>query len=226
MDYMNQLLFGILPYIAGAVFLLGCLVRFERGQYSWRAQSSQTLDNGPMFRWASIFFHVGILLLLLGHVFGLLTPQWLYQAMGLSTPAKQLVAIVAGGIFGALCFVGLTYLVYRRLFNARVRANSAPADTFILLLLYLQLITGLLTIPVSTGHMDGAVMVQLANWAQYIVTFRPGAWEFIVDVHWIYKLHVFLGLLMFLSFPFTRLVHIWSFPVIYLGRSYQLVRRH
>ncbi|WP_043771211.1 respiratory nitrate reductase subunit gamma [Algiphilus aromaticivorans] len=224
MDYFNQLIFGVGPYLAGTIFLLGSYLRYERGQYTWRAMSSQIFTSTPNFRRASIAFHVGILLLFFGHLFGLLTPAPVYHALGLSTSAKQLVAMVAGGLFGTLCFVGLTYLLWRRLFNERVRANSAPMDTFIILLLYLQLITGLISIGVSTQHMDGSVMVLLATWAQHIVTFRPEAWQYIADVHWVYKVHVFLGLVMFTAFPFSRLVHIWSWPVAYVRRSYQVVR--
>jgi nitrate reductase gamma subunit len=224
MDYFNQLIFGVGPYLAGTIFLLGSFLRYERGQYTWRAMSSQIFTSTPNFRRASIAFHVGILLLFFGHLFGLLTPAPVYHALGLSTSAKQLLAMVAGGLFGALCFVGLTYLLWRRLFNPRVRANSAPMDTFIIALLYLQLITGLISIGVSSQHMDGSVMVLLASWAQHIVTFRPEAWQYIADVHWVYKLHVFLGQLMFTAFPFSRLVHIWSWPVAYVRRSYQVVR--
>lgn len=226
MDYLNQLIFGVFPFIAGSIFLFGSLLRYERGQYTWRAMSSQTFSSGPAFRWASVAFHVGILLLFFGHFFGLLTPAPLYHLLGLSTSTKQLLAIVAGGIFGTLCFLGLTYLIYRRLFNERVRINSAPMDTFIIVLLYLQVITGLTSIGVSKDHMDGAVMVQLATWAQHIVTFRPSGWEYIADVHWIYKFHVFLGMIMFTAFPFSRLVHIWSWPIAYVRRRYQVVRGH
>lgn len=224
MDYINQFIFSVFPYIAGTVFLLGSLLRYDRGQYTWRAMSSQTLNSGPAFRWSSNLFHVGIILLFFGHLFGLLTPQPVYQALGLSTAAKQAMAIWLGGLFGVICFIGLTYLLYRRLFNPRVRANSAPMDTFIIALLYLQLLTGLASIGVSIDHPDGYVMVQLANWAQSIVTFQSGAWVYIADVHWIYKLHIFLGLIMFTCFPFSRLVHIWSWPIGYAWRRYQVVR--
>jgi len=224
-QYINQFIFGMFPYIAGSVFLLGSILRFERGQYTWRAMSSQVFTSTPTFRRASIAFHVGILLLFFGHLFGLLTPTWLYEGLGMTAGAKQLIAIIAGGIFGVLCLLGLTYLLWRRLFNARVRANSAVMDTFIIVLLWLQLVTGLGTIFVSTGHLDGYVMQQLAYWAQHIVTFRSGAWEFIYDVHWIYKSHIFLGLVMFTAFPFSRLVHIWSWPWAYTRRRYQVVRQ-
>ncbi len=224
-QYINQFIFGVFPYIAGSVFLLGSILRFERGQYTWRAMSSQVFTSTPAFRRASIAFHVGILLLFFGHLFGLLTPTWLYEGLGMTAGAKQLIAIIAGGVFGVLCLLGLTYLLWRRLFNARVRANSAVMDTFIIVLLWLQLVTGLGTIFVSTGHLDGYVMQQLAYWAQHIVTFRSGAWEFIYDVHWIYKSHIFLGLVMFTAFPFSRLVHIWSWPWAYTRRRYQVVRQ-
>jgi nitrate reductase gamma subunit len=224
MDYLNELVFGYYPYLALSIFLLGSLVRFERDQFSWRAASSQMLRTKNM-RLASNLFHIGILLLFLGHLFGLLTPQWLYHGVGMSTSTKQILAIIAGGIFGLVCFVGLTMLLFRRLFDARIRATSSASDHFILILLYVQLILGLATLPLSMTHLDGANMVALANWAQHIVTFRPGAAEFVVDTHWIFKAHIVLGLTMFLVFPFTRLVHIWSAPFWYLGRSYQLVRR-
>lgn len=226
MDYIHQLIFGVSPYIAGAVFIFGSLLRYERGQYTWRAMSSQPFTSGPAFRWASIAFHVGILLLFFGHLFGLLTPKGAYHALGLSTSAKQILAIVAGGVFGTLCFAGLSYLLYRRLFNERVRANSAPMDTFIITLLYLQVITGLSSISVSKDHLDGNVMVLLATWAQHIVTFRADAWTYVAGVPWVYKLHIFLGLIMFTAFPFSRLVHIWSWPVEYAWRRYQVVRSH
>lgn len=222
--YINQLIFGVFPYIAGSIFLLGSLLRYERGQYTWRAMSSQSLHNTRSFRLGSILFHLGIILLFFGHLAGLLTPKEVYHALGLSTSAKQQLAMTAGGLFGFLCFIGMTVLIYRRLFNERVRVNSANADTFIIVLLYLQLITGLSTIFVSIDHLDGHVMVMLANWAQSIVTFQDGAWTYIAEVHWIYKIHIFLGLIMFTAFPFSRLVHIWSWPVGYLRRAYQVVR--
>jgi nitrate reductase gamma subunit len=224
--YINQFIFGVFPYIAGSVFIFGSLIRFERGQYTWRAMSSQMLTNKERwFRPASIAFHIGILALFFGHLVGLLTPTWLYEGLGLASSTKQLMAIVAGGVFGIVCFFGLTYLLWRRLFVARVRENSAGMDTFIICLIWLQLVTGLCTIIVSTGHLDGYVMTQLAAWAQHIVTFRSGAHEFILDVHWIYKSHIFLGLIMFTAFPFSRLVHIWSWPWAYTRRKYQVVRQ-
>lgn len=222
--YLNQALFGLYPYIAVSVFLIGSVVRFDREQYGWRSGSSQLLRRRLLFV-ASNCFHLGILAIFAGHLVGLLTPHALYTAMGLSVEAKQLTAMIAGGVFGAVCFVGLTLLIYRRLVDPRIRSTSSYMDIAILLLLYAQLILGLSSIFVSAQHLDGSEMLVLAEWAQRIVTFRGGAADLIAGVDPIFKLHIVLGITIFLIFPFSRLVHIWSAPVGYLGRPYQVVRR-
>lgn len=224
MNYFNDLFFGIYPYLAGAIFLIGSWLRFDRDQYSWKAGSSQMLSSRE-FRKANNLFHVGILLLFLGHLVGLLTPPAWYHALGLTTQAKQILAMVMGGAFGIMCLIGMTTLIKRRLTDPRVRATSNTSDIFILLLIYVQLILGLLSIFVSAFHMDGAQMLLMAQWAQQIVTFNGEAANALLGVNWLYKLHIFVGLTMFLVFPFTRLVHIWSAPIWYLGRSYQIVRQ-
>ena len=159
MNYLDTLFFGVYPYLAGAVFLLGSLARFDRDQFTWKAHSSQILNKKDM-RLASNLFHVGIILLFFGHFFGMLTPPEILHALGVSASAKQVLAVVAGSIFGLMCFVGLTMLVKRRLTDPRVRATSTRMDIFILLLLYVQLILGLLTVPVSLMHLDGHNMLQ------------------------------------------------------------------
>ena len=226
MSDLNTFLFGIYPYIAFAICIIGCWIRFDREAYTWKAHSSQMLSNkGSSFRIASILFHVGVLFILAGHFVGLLTPEWIYHYF-ISTENKQLVAMVTGGFFGILCLIGLLMLIYRRLFNERIRANSSKSDIFILFLLLVQLVLGLMTIKISTHHMDGSVMVLLANWAQSIVTFQGlDAAGYIAGVHIIYKLHVFVGMTMILVFPFTRLVHMISAPIWYFGRKYQIVRQ-
>ena len=223
-DYLNQALFGIYPYIALSVFLIGSVVRFDREQYTWRSGSSQLLRRRLLFV-GSNCFHIGVLAILAGHFVGLLTPHEVYTAMGLSVKAKQLTAMVVGGVFGGLCLLGLTLLIYRRLVDPRIRATSSVMDIAILLLLYAHLILGLSSIVVSAQHLDGSQMLKLAGWAQRIVTLRGSAADLIVDVNPIFKLHIVLGMTVFLLFPFSRLVHIWSAPIGYIGRSYQVVRR-
>ena len=225
MNYLDFLLFGVYPYLAGAVFLLGSLARFERDQFTWKAHSSQMLNNKNM-RLASNLFHVGILFLFVGHFVGLLTPPAVFHALGVSAGAKQVLAIVAGSIAGLICFAGLSMLLHRRLTDPRVRANSSRMDLFILGLLYAQLILGLLTVPLSLMHLDGENMLNLMAWAQNIVIFNPvAAVAAMGEIGFLFKLHIVLGLTIFLVFPFSRLVHIWSAPVTYVARPYQVVRQ-
>lgn len=224
MSNFNLLMFGVYPYVALAICLIGSWARFDLSQYTWRAGSSQMLDGKGM-RVASNFFHVGIIFVLAGHFVGLLTPHAVYSHL-ISTENKQLLAMVSGGIFGVICLIGLVMLINRRLNNPRIRASSSTSDIMILFVLLAQLVLGLLTIFASTQHMDGSIMVMLGEWAQSIVTLQPiKAAAAIAPVGIIYKLHVFLGMTLFVLFPFTRLVHIVSAPIWYLGRRYQIVRQ-
>ncbi len=224
MDYLNTLLFGYYPYVAISVFFIGSLARYDRDQYTWRTGSSQFLRADEL-RLGSNLFHIGILLLFVGHFVGLLTPPAVYHALGLSTSGKQMLAVVAGGIFGGVCLKGIIILIRRRLTDARIRATSSRMDIFILLLIGVQLVLGLMTLPISIYHHDGANMLLLSEWAQRIVTFRSGAADQISEIGIIFKLHLFLGQTLFLVFPFSRLVHVWSVPLGYLTRPYQVVRR-
>ena len=223
-EFINQFLFGIYPYIAITIMVVGSVYRYDRDQYTWKADSSQLLRAKGM-RVGSNLFHIGIILLFFGHLVGLLMPESIYHLV-MSAQTKQLMAMIAGGIFGSICFVGLTILIRRRLFDPRIRATSKPTDIAVLLILYVQLILGLITIPYSAQHLDGSSMVALGNWAQHIVTFRSGAADFVMDEAWVFKVHLFLGLTIFLLFPFTRLVHMLSAPLKYLTRKgYQVVRK-
>lgn len=226
-QWINAYLFGIYPYICLTVFLVGSLIRFDREQYTWRSQSSQLLRRRQLV-WGSNLFHAGILIILVGHTGGLLTPVAVFEALGISHTAKQLTAIVIGGVSGVICLVGLLMLLHRRLSDPRILRTSSFADIAVLVLLLAQLLLGLSSIFVSLGHLDGSEMVALMNWAQHIVTLRPGAADYVQDVSPIFKTHLVLGMTIFLIFPFTRLVHILSAPIWYLGRrGYQIVRtRH
>ncbi len=224
--YINELLFGLYPYLAGTVFIVGSLVRFEVAQYTWRSGSSQILTaRSRRFILGNRMFHVGILFLFFGHLVGLLTPPSVYHLLGLDAATKQKLAMIAGGIFGSVCLVGIGLLMHRRMLDVRIRATSSQGDIFILWLLMVQVVFGLMTIFVSAQHPDGSVMILLGEWAQRIVTFRGGAATAVLGVHWLYKVHLFLGITMFLVFPFTRLVHVWSAPFTYIGRAYQIVRQ-
>ena len=222
-DTIFHVFFVWYPYFCLTAFLLGSLIRFDRDQYSWRASSSQLLRRKQL-AWGSNLFHVGILVLLLGHAVGLLTPQSIYTLF-VSVEQKQFLAVLVGGVAGVVCFVGLTLLLHRRLFDSRIRQTSTTMDIFVLVMLWVQLTLGLVTLPFSLAHPDGSVMLVLAHWAQGILTLQPVDAKALQSLPWPYLTHLVLGMTIFLIFPFSRLVHIWSAPVWYLGRrGYQVVR--
>ncbi|MEE2525710.1 respiratory nitrate reductase subunit gamma [Hyphobacterium sp. HN65] len=224
-DFLHTALFGIYPYICLSVLAIGSIIRYDREPYTWRAGSSQLLRRRQLVL-GSVLFHLGVLVIFFGHLVGLLTPIAVFDALGISHGAKQLLAIIAGGVAGVLALIGASLLLHRRLFDARIRSTTSFADMAILLLLYAQLVLGLGTIAVSMNHLDGHEMVTFMSWAQGIFTFRADAAQHIAHAHWVFKLHIFLGLTIFLVFPFTRLVHMFSAPVRYVFRSgYQIVRR-
>lgn len=225
MYYLNQFIFGIYPYIAASVFFLGSLIRFDTNQYSWKSESSQLLYP-HLLRSGNILFHIGILGLFFGHLIGLLTPVAVWDALGISHQTKQLTAMYAGGFMGLLALIGILILLHRRFSCARLLANSSWRDKLVLFWILITLCLGLGTIHVSAHHRDGSEMLILMQWAQHIVTFRSGAADLIAHVHPIFKLHLFMGMSLFVIFPFTRLVHVWSGfgTLIYLKRQAQLIR--
>ncbi|MDY0308385.1 MAG: respiratory nitrate reductase subunit gamma [Castellaniella sp.] len=222
---LDLFFFGVYPYIALTVFFTGSLLRFEREQYTWKSDSSQLLRQGSL-RWGSNLFHIGIISLFFTHLVGLLTPPAVYHAFGVTTQFKQLMAIVVGAILGVVCLIGLLLLIHRRWSEIRLAHNSNLSDWVTLLWILLVLVVGIASIFTSVHHTDGAVMVQLGEWAQRIVTFRSGAVGALEGVPVVYRLHMVLGMTLFVIFPFTRLVHVWSgfASVSYLVRAWQLVR--
>ncbi|MBN8530314.1 MAG: respiratory nitrate reductase subunit gamma [Alphaproteobacteria bacterium] len=221
-DFYYSFFFSTYPYICLTVFALGTLIRYDREQYSWRASSSQLLaDKG--LKIGNVMFHLGVIFIFFGHLVGLLTPHAVYEHF-ITAEQKQLLAIVAGGIAGAIGFIGLTILVFRRLFVARIRATSSVSDIMVLLIFWVQITLGMITIPFSLSHHDATLMLNLSEWAQHVVTFRSGAHEYIIGTEWPFQMHLILGMTIFLLFPFTRLVHILSAPVKYVWRPYQVVR--
>lgn len=224
MSTLHAFLFEVYPYVCFTVFLVGSLIRFDQNQYSWKSDSSQMLRKGSL-RWGSNLFHGGILFLFFGHLFGLFTPHGVYGIF-MSAATKQMLAVIAGGIAGLACFVGLSLLIHRRVFDARIRSTSHPTDIAVLVVLWVQLTVGLITLPYSWQHADGSTMLVLADWAQRIVTLRPVESAALATLPWPFLFHVVLGMTIFLLLPFSRLVHVWSgFAAVgYLFRPYQVVR--
>jgi nitrate reductase gamma subunit len=221
---MHNILFGIYPYIAITIMVFGSIARYETEPFTWKSSSSQLLRRKQLIM-GSVLFHVGVLIIFFGHLIGLLTPIQIFEFFGITHGAKQTLAVIAGGLAGIMALTGGLMLLHRRWFDPRIRRNSSFADTGILALLLAQLILGLSTIIVSIQHLDGGEMTKFMSWALGIVTFDTNAASYIEEVALVFKMHLFLGLTIFLLFPFTRLVHMLSVPLRYLTRpGYQIVR--
>ena len=221
---IHDFIFGAYPYLAGTVFILGSWIRFDRERYTWKADSRQWLSNQGM-RLSSNLFHVGILGIFFGHAAGMLLPHSWWQLIATDVQ-HQYIAIYAGTLFGGMALVGAALLFMRRMTNARVKAVSRLRDNFVILWLLITAFLGLSTIPGSLSHAaagDVSDMLALAEYVKSIATLSVDP-SLIAGVSISYKIHMFFGMTIFLVFPFTRLVHVWSVPLTYLSRAYQVVR--
>lgn len=218
-------IFGVMPYVALTVLIVGSIARYERDPFTWKSSSSQLLRRKQLI-WGSVLFHVGIITVFFGHLIGLFTPVWVLDMLGVPYGLKQVLAVIVGGIAGVAALIGASMLLHHRLTDPRIRKTSSLADIGILALIWLQLAVGIGTIYLSMGHLDGAEMVRFMTWSQSVLGLRINAWAQVVDVHWLYKFHILLGLVIVTLFPFTMLVHMLSVPVRYvtLRQGWQIVR--
>lgn len=224
---LNYFIFGIMPYIALTVLIVGSIARYERDPFTWKSSSSQLLRRKQLV-WGSILFHVGIITVFGGHLVGLFTPVWILDALGIPYAIKQWMAVSLGGTAGIAALIGASMLIHRRFVDPRIWRHTSFADIGILVLIWIQLFIGLGTIFLTLQHMDGSEMVRFMTWSQSVILLNLNAWAMVVDVHWLYKAHIFLGLLITMLFPFTRLVHMISgFAAWFrylLRPGYQVVR--
>ena len=222
-NFINNLLFTYLPHIAMTLFWFGLITRIVKSPQSLQAQSSQFLSKKGQ-RWGGNLFHYGILMVFLGHFTGLFTPQNLYHLL-MTTATKRALAVAMGSIFGTAAVVGVIILLIRRLKNDRIRINSKPQDILLLILLLVEMVLGMISITITAGS-SVENYAELGIWAQKVITFQPDAGAVIAGHSLIYKLHIVVGLFIFMIFPYTKLMHMFVMPIAYFFRSsYQLLRR-
>ena len=196
---MHTFLFQYLPYIAGALFVCGVTYRIAAQGKTVQAYSTQFLSNDPLF--------------------GLLAPEWSYDWL-ITNEQKRQLAIVMGTGAGLITLVGICLLTLRRFTNSRIVANSHLGDYLFVVLIFLQIVTGLLG-TVETVNSDLDHYMNLDRWAQGIFTFLPGASDYIVHASLPHKIHILLGFLLVIIFPFTKLMHMTAIPVRYLIDYFQ-----
>ncbi len=216
---MNTLAFSVFPYLALTLFVAGHILRYRSDPLDWNARSSEMLHKSSL-PYAVHLFHWGVILTLLGHAGGLLIPQWVYDAFGIGEQAHTRIAYYAGLVVGNPAFIGAVLLLYRRTVHARVRVTGRVTDFVALGLLVLTTGTGLYN--VFFGHYD--VLYSVAPWLRGILTLSPDP-SLMAPVPLNYKIHILSAFALFAFWPFSRLVHVWSLPLTYLGRRPVVFRR-
>jgi len=218
------LLWVVLPYVTMAVFISGLVWRYRYDKFGWTTRSSQMYE-GRLIRIASPLFHIGILAVVVGHVVGLLIPEQWTDAAGISESAYHAVAVGIGLAAGACTLVGIALLIYRRRTNGPVFAATTKNDKTMYLFLVAAVLLGLLTTVVGSGIIGEGYNYRntVSPWFRSLFLLRPQP-ELMVEALPSFQIHAFAGMLVFLIWPFTRLVHAFSAPVGYLFRPYIVYR--
>ncbi len=221
-NYVNNLLFTYLPHIAFAIFWFGLITRIIVANKSIQAKSTQILARNGV-KPGSNLFHYAIIIVFFGH-FTLFLPEEVYHLV-MTTETKRLIALIFGTIFGTTSIIGMVILLRRRLSNVRVRFTSKFHDYFILVLLLVEAGLGLASVA-NTASTSVVEYASLGAWAQKVITFQPDAGAMIAGHSLLYKFHFVTGLLIFMIFPYTKLMHMLVLPLAYFFRSgYQLIRK-
>ncbi|WP_374016129.1 respiratory nitrate reductase subunit gamma [Paenibacillus thiaminolyticus] len=224
MTFGDQFFWVIYPYIILIIFLVGLYYRYQTDQFGWTAKSSEVLEKKKL-RWGSNLFHAGIMLVLFGHIGGLLIPKSWLESIGISDHLYHTVAIVLGSAAGLMTLVGCIILLLRRLTDPRIRRTSSFGDMLSIILLTLIVVVGMgATLFNATSRSGFDYRETIAPWIRGVLTFTPDG-SLMKGVPFLFKCHIILGLGLFGVFPFTRLVHMLSMPIKYLKRSYVLYRR-
>ncbi|MFB9275157.1 respiratory nitrate reductase subunit gamma [Cohnella cellulosilytica] len=221
---MEVLLWGVLPYVVLTLFVAGLIWRYATNPFGWTSKSSEMLEKRKL-KWGSLLFHYGILAVFCGHIAGLLVPVEVYRRLGVSDELYHLAAIAGGMPAGIAAFVGSLILLYRRYADARIRATSSTGDRAALLVLVVVLFTGLAaTAGNSLSHGDFDYRTTINPWLRGVLALQPDP-ALMETVPVGFKVHILTTFVLYLVFPFTRLVHVFSLPLGYLRRSYVLYRR-
>lgn len=223
-ERMNLLVYGAVPYAVIAIFVVGHIYRYRTAQYSWTSRSSQLLEN-KWLRSGIILFHVGVLLVLGGHVLGLLVPASVTDALGVTEHMYHTVSVVMGSLAGLTISAGLIILTIRRIGNERVRAASIARDYLVLGVLLVVVMTGMVN---TVGHQLLGTAYDyretVSPWFRSILMLQPDP-ELMDGAPISFQLHAIFAMALFAIWPFTRLVHAWSVPLTYIVRPYIVFRR-
>lgn len=225
MNMFDQFLWVIFPYAALMIFVVGHIFRYRHDQFNWTAKSSEFIEKKQLM-FGSLLFHLGVIPVFFGHVSGLLIPKEWLHALGVNDHIYHIGAVYIGGIFGAMTLIGMLLLTARRFTIRNVRRLSSASDLVVnVLLLFIVFMGMYATLFTNAVQPEFDYRESISIWFRGLFMLRPDA-SLMHDVPWSFKVHALSGFAIFAFWPFTRLVHVWSVPLNYIGRSYILYRRH
>ena len=224
MNVLDLLLWGVLPYVTLVILIGGIVWRYRYDQFGWTTRSSQLYES-RILRIASPVFHIGILVVLVGHIVGLLIPKTWTQAMGVSQQMYHVMALGLGSVAGVATLGGLVLMIYRRRRTGPVFMATTKNDKVMYLVLVSAIVLGLATtlISVTEGEAGGDYRETVSPWFRSLFVLQPDIGA-MAAAPLSFHLHVLVGLLLFMLWPFTRLVHAFTAPVHYLFRPYIVYR--
>ena len=224
MNYWNQFLWVVFPYLMITITIVGHIYRYRTDQMDWSSRSSEIFESKSL-RWGSLLFHYGILFVIFGHFIGLIIPESFITGLGISEGVYHAGAIYFGGAAGIVTFVGVLILLFRRYDNKRVSKTSSFADKLIIVLLFLVIAAGIYnTLFYNLTTPGFNYRLSISPWFRSLFIFSPNP-SLMANIPVFYKIHVLLAFLIFGVWPFTRLVHVWSVPFAYIKRSHIIYRR-
>ena len=215
----DVIFFLVLPYVAIVVFLLVSLYRYVVRPFTYSSLTSQFLENRKHF-WGLVPFHYGIIVILIGHLIGLIIPRQVLLWNG--QPARLYVLEVSALAFGALALIGIIQVLIRRMTDSKAWVTTSGVDWIVYLMLLVQVLTGvIMAVGYGWGSSWFATLVTPYIWSLF--TLRPDI-STIAPLPWVIKLHIVMAFALIAFAPFTRLVHILVAPIPYLWRKPQIMR--
>jgi nitrate reductase gamma subunit len=220
---LDVVLWIIVPYLAIVTFVLGHIWRYRYDKFGWTTRSSQLYES-RMLRLGSPLFHFGILLVIGGHIFGILVPEAATLAIGIGETAYHAVAVALGTVSGLMTVAGMAILIYRRRVTGPVFSATTRNDKAMYVLLAATILAGLATTVLGNllGH-PYDYRLGVAPYFRSIFYAHPDV-NLITTAPIGFQIHVMLAWILFAAWPFTRLVHVFSAPVGYLTRPYIVYR--
>jgi nitrate reductase gamma subunit len=220
---VDLFLYVVLPYAAVVLFVAGHVWRYRHDQFGWTSRSTQILE-GRWLAWGSNLFHYGALAAIGGHVLGMLIPNWMTAAVGITETAYHWLSAVAGSIAGLVCVAGFLILAVRRAYFPRVRRTTSPTDVAVYVLLGVVIGLGIgETLAVNAFGVGYDYRTSVAVWFRGLFMLDPRP-NLMASAPLVYQVHAIAAWFLYALWPFSRLVHAWSLPVQYLGRPYILYR--